>query len=457
MAETIEIPYWLAILVGLLGIAGLLDRIIGPSLRWMFRKRVNRAIDELNNRLQLKIQPFKLTKRKVLIDRLVHDPQVMQAVEDYVATEGVPREVAVEKVERYARETVPSFSAFAYFSLGARGARFVCQALYRVRLGYLDETALRAINPDSTVVFVMNHRSNVDYMLVTYLASAQSALSYAVGEWAQIWGLSSLIRSMGAYFVRRRSNNPLYRKVLARYVQMATEGGVAQAMFPEGGLSRDGKLRPPKLGLLSYMTDGFQPGISRDVVFIPVGLNYDRVLEDRVLLSENRSKDEPSFRFGIRSTGQFALRHLWLRITGRFHRFGYACVSFGQPLSLEGYLGGGRSSTTLDVEALGQELMRRIGEVVPVLPVSAVATVLLEADGALSEIEIKARVLAVMERLARKAAHIHVPRDDLDYAVEVGLRMLKLRRIAIEQNGLVLANPSERRLLSYYANAIGHL
>ena len=64
---------------------------------------------------------------------------------------------------------------------------------------------------------------------------------------------------MGGYFVRRDSSNPLYRKVLARYVHMATASGVAQAVFPEGGLTRDGALRPPKLGLLSYMVSGFDP------------------------------------------------------------------------------------------------------------------------------------------------------------------------------------------------------
>ena len=38
---------------------------------------------------------------------------------------------------------------------------------------------------------------------------------------------------MGGYFVRRDSSNPLYRKVLARYVHMATASGV-----DAGGVSR---------------------------------------------------------------------------------------------------------------------------------------------------------------------------------------------------------------------------
>ncbi len=131
----------------------------------------------------------------------------------------------------------------------------------------------------------MNHRSNMDYVLVAYLAaSTRTALSYAVGEWARVWPLQTLIRSMGAYFVRRRSRDPLYRRVLARYVQMATAAGVTQAMFPEGGLTRDGRLRDPRVGLLDYMLRAFDPEGERDLVFVPVGVNYDRVLEDRSLL-----------------------------------------------------------------------------------------------------------------------------------------------------------------------------
>ena len=89
---------------------------------------------------------------------------------------------------------------------------------------------------------------------------------------------------MGAYFVRRNSGDALYRTVLARYVQMASAAGVTQAVFPEGGLSVDGRLRAPRFGLLDYMLKSFDERDEedrRDLVFIPVGLNYDRVLEDR--------------------------------------------------------------------------------------------------------------------------------------------------------------------------------
>ncbi len=449
MLGPVEIPLWLAVPVFLLAGIALLERLLLPSVRWYFRRRVNRVIEELNDRLQLKIEPFKLTRRKIMIDRLTHDPKVMEAVIQYAKEEGVPQEVAHDRAERYAREIVPSFSAMTYFGIGIRLSRFISNALYRVRVGFVNDAALKSVDKNATVIFVMNHRSNMDYVLVTFLAAERSALSYAVGEWARVWPLQQLIRSMGAYFIRRKSRNQLYRRVLARYVQLATEGGVTQAIFPEGGLSKDGKLRPPKLGLLSYIVGDFHPGTSREVVFIPVGLNYDRVLEDRVLIKD---EDHPA-KFSVTVFLGFMIKQIWLRITGRFYRFGYACVSFGEPLVLADFQAENPQNTT---ESLGQELMNRVGAVVPVLPVSLVARVLLEATEPMSRLELKAKCHEVWQELSARNIYSHIPHGDEDYAVDVGLRMLNLRHLIDDENGRISIQPKERELLVYYANAIAH-
>jgi glycerol-3-phosphate O-acyltransferase len=203
MFETIEIPTWTVWLAGILALIGLLDRILMPTVRWYLKRRMDKAIGVLNERLQLKIQPFKLTQRRVMVDRLAYDPQVIEAIIEHSQKEKVPYRVAEHMAYRYAKEIVPSFSAMGYFGFAIKATRWLSRALYRVRLGYVDEAALKAIDPEATVVFVMNHRSNMDYILVTYLAASRSALSYAVGEWARVWPLKQLIRSMGAYFIRR--------------------------------------------------------------------------------------------------------------------------------------------------------------------------------------------------------------------------------------------------------------
>lgn len=466
MTGTLELPTWLVILAGLLALIAALDKLLIPGLRWLLRRRVNRAIEEVNRRLQLKIQPFKLTKRSVLIDRLVYDPEVLEAVEVEAATRGEPRAVVMKDVERYAREIVPSFNAYAYFRIGTALAKRITRLFYRVRVGYADNEALGAVPTDATVVFVMNHRSNMDYVIVPYLAATSSALSYAVGEWARVWPLETLVRSMGAYFVRRDSRNPIYRKVLSRYIHMATEGGVTQAVFPEGGLSRDGRLRPAKLGIFGYMLREFDPETSRDITFIPVGLNYDRVMEDRTLI---RDLDPEATRrgalFATVTLLRFHFGNLVLAMRRRWYRLGYACVSFGTPISLRAYATENRlhfpsleKNAFFDaVERFGQQVMQQVGAVVPVLPVSLVTTVMLEADEPLSEIAIKARTQDLIQRLEAAGAHVYIPRRNRDYAVTCGLRMLILRHLVAEEDGLFRAAANERRLLQYYANAIAHL
>jgi glycerol-3-phosphate O-acyltransferase len=272
---------------------------------------------------------------------------------------------------------------------------------------------------------------------------------------------------MGAYFVRRNSSDPLYRMVLQRYVQMATEGGVPQAVFPEGGLTTDGLLRAPKLGLLDYMLKTFDPAGERDLVIIPVGINYDRVLEDRSLfVRRNPAAPRAGLGRSVRVIAAYLGRQLLLRARRKSFRNGYACVNFGQPLSMRERAG----TTGIDFRALdesarhkavadvGQELMREIGQIVPVLPVPLVATVLLrDPQKALSELELKSALNELIHGIEALGAHVYVPRADLDYALDVGLRMLTLRRMVIEDDGLYRANEHELHALQYYANSIDHL
>lgn len=461
------LPLWVVAALALLAALAAVDRLLLPGARWFLRRRVNIVLDEIGKRLHLEIRPFSLTKRQVLIDRLMYDPKVLEAAGAHAGDRGIPRDVVMAEVERYAREIVPAFNAYAYFRMGYGLARGAARLLYRVRVGFADEEGLSRVDPRATVVFVMNHRSNMDYILVAYLAATRTALSYAVGEWARIWPLQTLVRTMGAYFIRRNSKDPLYRLVLERYVAMATEGGVVQAVYPEGGLTKDGALRAPRFGLLDYMTRGFDPRGDRDIVFIPVGINYDRTLEDRTqVLALKGDAPRRGAGFVAAVSLKFLLRNLLLMLQGRWYRFGYACVNFGSPLSMRAYTADHgidmrslpREARFLEVERLAAFLMRAVGQGIPVLPVPLVATALLRgSDRRRSELELKADALRIIGELSAAGAHVHIPRADQDYAVAVGLRMLILRKLVSEKNGLYAPVPEELPLIRYYANSIRHL
>ncbi|SMP29232.1 1-acyl-sn-glycerol-3-phosphate acyltransferase [Shimia sagamensis] len=450
MTSTIELPLWLFVLTLLFAVITAASHLLFPSVRWFFRRRMERVVARVNDRLERPIEPFKLAQRHDMIQRLIYQPDVTRAVSEHAAEEGIPEAVAFETAKRYAGEIVPSFSATMYFGVAIRIARFLSRAFYRVRLTHVDEAALDAIPQESTVVYVINHKSNMDYVLVTYLAARRSALSYAVGEWARVWPLSRLIRAMGAYFIRRKSRNDLYRRVLAAYVRLATEAGVAQAMFPEGRLSLDGAPQDPKLGLIKYITDAYQPD-GRDVVFVPVAINYDRVLEDRILL-DSAAQGGKGFRARISVIVGFFFRQLLLRLRGKVHRFGNATVRFGEPVSMTEF--------SKDVQGdlakpLGLKLMKQINAVVPILPVPLMSVVFETAQGPLTREEVGADFVARLAALPEGRAQFM--RDAPDVAIESALKTLVGRRVLTESNGTFAANTDQAEILRFYANSIRHL
>jgi glycerol-3-phosphate O-acyltransferase len=215
------------------------------------------------------------------------------------------------------------------------------------------------------------------------------------------------------------------------------------------------------------MTRAFDPEGERDIVFIPVGINYDRTLEDRSqVLALDAEGPRRGAGFAVLTFLRFLLRNVLLMLQGRWYRFGYACVNFGSPMSMRAYVRERRIDLRAlpreerfpEVEKLAAHLMRSVGRVIPVLPVSLVATAFLRRpEGRLSELELKAGIFRMIEVLSGAGAHIYIPRADQDYAVTVGLRILTLRKLVSEDDGLYAPVPEELPLLRYYSNSIRHL
>ncbi len=465
MTGQITISIWLFLFLIIVSVFAILDKILIPSSQWLLRRRINRVLEEIGTRLDIEIRPFQLTKRQVLIDRLSYDPDIIEAIKSYASQKDMPLEMVQKKVLTYAKEIVPSFNAYFYFRIGYWIAKKIARLLYRVRVGLLEDDQYKRIDPDSTVVFVMNHRSNIDYILVAFLAAERTTLSYAVGEWAKIWPLHMLFRFMGAFFVRRNSGNALYRRVLERYIHMATQQGVCQAVFLEGGLSKDGKLGEPRLGLMDYMLRGFDPKKDRDIVFIPVGINYDRTIEDRSLL---RSLDSDLKKRGLfyifMTTFVFIVRNLAQMMISRWRRFGYACVNFGKPVSTKAYSQSQkivfqdlpRNQRFKEIKKLCDTLMINISDVVPIVPVSLVSYIFLnniDKEFTISDIENESKQI-LLKIKQNGAPVIETAHSTRQQAILEAISLMLLRGMINEENSIFTSQKNEINLLKYYANTL---
>ena len=344
-------------------------------MRGWLRRRALRTVHEFRTRLAR----YQLQQRHHVRAALLEDPVVAAAIAAHGRATGLPEAEVRRRVEAYIAEIVPHFNVLSYYKIGYNLAKLLVNLLYKVSVDYQDEAALERIPRQDVVVYLINHRSNADYVVVAYVLAYGVHVSYAVGEWARAWPLEYVFKSFGAYFVRRRFREPLYHAVLERYVQLITRNGVTQGIFPEGGLTRDGRLRPPKLGLLDYIIATLNdPAFTRDIWLVPVAINYDRVLEDRSLIRELVDQGRRPGRIAqLATVTGYVARNLARLLTGRLKRYGRAAVNFGTPRSTRawlatappGVLAWPKERRLPELERLAQDAMTRIGAVIPVTPV----------------------------------------------------------------------------------------
>ncbi len=440
---------------------------------WYWRRWVRRAARRAHRRFGARIDRFKLTSKRYITEALLNDPDVGEAVRAHAREHGIAEREVWGRVRGYLAEIIPAFSLLMYYQFGYAVSKALLGMFYKVSVEYVRRERIEALPRESIVVYVLNHRSNVDFVLASYALAGDVAISYAVGEWARVFPLEYLFKSFGSYFIRRRYREPLYHRVLERYVQLITRNGVTQGIFPEGGLTRDGHLRPPKVGLLDYVLGvAREPGFAERMHVVPVAVNYDRVLEDRTLLRELRAVEGGERRGRLAQLGEVLHYAAWNAgrlVSRRWRRYGRAAVVIGEPVAVQPWLeevahGGPslfnrpRSERLAEVQGFCERMMGRIGEIIPVTPVPLACAAIQTFDAEfIARGKLLERMAELRDVLVENEAR--VLRSDLavEEAWERAYRMLRMRRVVARAGDGYLILPKGRELVSYYANSISHL
>jgi len=433
------------------------------AIRRWFDRAVLRAVRQF----RVRVDRYKLVSRRTIREELLHDPEVRRAVEQHCHEHGLNEDAVQTRVDAYLREIVPQFNVLSYYRFGYNLARVLINLLYRVDATYADRKSLDRIPRDDVVVYLMNHRSNADYVVVAYVLAEAVSISYAVGEWARVWPLEYVFKSFGAYFVRRGFRDPLYHTVLRRYVQLITRNGVTQGIFLEGGLSRDGRFRPAKIGLLDYVARSV-PELppARDVRLVPVTLNYDRVLEDRTLIAELLdAAHRPGRIRQLVGVLQYLAWNVFRFLTGNLKRYGRVHVHFGTPLSLRAWLTARPGVLDLPkeerlprIQELADSVLGQMAELMPVTPVPLVAASILSLGrSVVGRSMLLERIEEFRDGLVRRGANLVQPERSADVILDRAWRTLRMRRLVVLQGDSYVVFPRQRPLLEYYANSIGHL
>jgi glycerol-3-phosphate O-acyltransferase len=437
------------------------------------RGRVDRAALRALHRSRSRIDRFKLTKKAFIRETLLADDGIAAAVKEHAAEHSVDEAAAWRRVEAYIDEIVPFFNILTYYKIGLVVSRVLLNFFYKVSAEYAGRESNDTLPRDAIVVYLMNHRSNADYVLVGYVLSGRVAISYAVGEWARTFPLEYIFKSFGAYFIRRKYREKLYHTVLERYVQLITRNGVTQGIFLEGGLSRDGKLGNAKIGLLDYVLGvARDPSIRRRLYIVPVAINYDRVLEDRSLLRELDAREggkRPALHVQLGEVMRYVWWNMARLVARRWKRYGRAAVVIGQPIPIApwldqqdretgGIFGVPRPDRLARLQLLSDSVLQKIAAIIPVTPVTLACAAIQSFDGDfIAHDQLLLRMGEMRDVLRELNARVIHREGSVEEIFDRAWRMLRMRRIVVRVGNGYAILPGNRILMSYYANSISHL
>lgn len=421
-------------------------------------------------------------------EQVMRDKGLRRALEREAAERGRPVEALVAEARGDLAEVASRFSP-AFIELVRPLFAWFFRRLYDSV--ELDEAGLERVKraaAEAPLVLCPSHKSHIDYLCLSW-AFYENGLTpphVAAGINLAFWPFGRIARAGGAFFIRRTvKGDRVYTAVLRAYVKQLLRDRFPQEFFPEGGRSRTGKLLPPRTGLFSMEVDAWLEGAAQDVVFVPVAVDYEHLVEARSYArelagGEKRKED---------------LRGLWKarKVLGR--KYGRLYLQFGEPVSLrrlaeqrlgagaaslapdevmpspEAPPGPGRDGGAADKRELVQHLANRvawgISEVITVTPVGLLAAALLShTRRGISGAEVARRV-DLLRRLAadggaRFGRGLEGASSD---PRRPGVLADAMARLADE--GLVSAEeaageviylvPDERRpLLDYHRNAVLH-
>ncbi len=406
-----------------------------------------------------------VSHRRNLVKGLVHGPQVRQAILDEAERENITLEKAESQALRYGNEIASDYAYTAIRFLELVLSWFWNKIYDGIKVNHIE--GVQDVAQGHEVIYVPCHRSHIDYLLLSYLLfrNGLTPPHIAAGINLNMPLIGGLLRRGGAFFMRRTfKGNPLYTAVFNEYLHTLFSKGFPVEYFVEGGRSRTGRMLQPKTGMLAITMRSFLRSNRLPVVFVPVYIGYERVLEGRTYLGELRgaSKKKESI-FDI------------FKVIGALkQRFGHVWVNFGEPIKLAEFLDSEQPDWRSQdygnqfrpdwlnsaTNRLGTRVARHLNEAAAINPVNLVALALLSTSKLALDERALARVLDLYLALLRSvpySPHTTLPEGNGQALIEYVQRMELLAEQSDALGKILYLDEQNAVLMTYYRNNVLHI
>ncbi|MBD8526639.1 glycerol-3-phosphate 1-O-acyltransferase PlsB [Pseudomarimonas arenosa] len=429
-------------------------------------RKVSRVLRAHFRRIRTAVIGPDLSHRRTLVDGVLDSESVRRAIADQARRDGTGYEAAYNKARAMAMEVAADYSHPVVRSWSFMLTWFWNKLYEGVSVHHLER--LKDVAPGNGVIYVPCHRSHIDYLLLSYLLYVNHIVPphIAAGVNLNLPVVGAILRRGGAFFLRRSfKSNALYSVIFSEYVATLLGRGVSIEYFIEGGRSRTGRLLSPKGGMLAMTLKAFLRQHRRPVVFQPVYIGYEKLMEGKSYLNELSGQPKKSESLGRLLRASFGL----LR-----NRYGQVTVNFGEPIFLEQVLddvdANWRNALAAPdekpswlntaVDRLAWRIQTHINRAADLNPINLIALSLLatpkhaiaETD-LLAQIDLYCDIARSVPFSDRMTVTPLSPAEIIAYGEKVGV----LVRTAHPLGDVLAYKDEERVLQSYYRNNVVHL
>lgn len=409
--------------------------------------------------------PIKVRGMKEMRSLILNASRVQKTISDLAAKEKNPQ-LALKELTTKANEIVSGMLCdlkMPMVRLLGWGLRKIWRIIYDkivVDVNSLNQLKKLIAQKEGSLVIVPTHRSYIDFLIVSYVFFAYGIqVPYiAAGEdFLKIFLVNHLLRMTGAFFIKRRiANDHLYQAILTEYIQQLVKDNQFLEFFIEGTRSRSGKILTPKFGLLSMCTNTYFDGNVPDISFVPVTINYERVLEGETfpleLLGEQKVKESLSRMIKASKILNMSFGKIYIGI-GEEVSIKKMCKSLPPEIA---------SNHSAVNTKIGYELVYRLQENSAIMPTALVAAILLMHRRGVSEDELISKVEWLCEEIKARGYKTG-GLDSGSGQIAVRNAIMHLRQTVTHKKDMFEPSVSLHTdyknilLLSYYRNSLHHI
>ena len=243
---------------------------------------------QLNRHRQSITGPIRKSKEE-LKESILTNERFQKFMDSYAENREFPIREVHRKADAYLEEIAANYKP-AFIKIASVLVGWLIRTMFDgVTTNHSVLNKVKNMSLKGPLILIPCHKSHIDYLILSYLLyhNNMPVPHVAAGKNLSFWPMGPLFRSGGAFFLRRSFRGAvLYSKVFAEYIHKLLEEGYNIEQFIEGGRSRTGKLLMPKLGLLSILLNAYKNSACDDMIFVPIYVGYDRILEETSYLHE---------------------------------------------------------------------------------------------------------------------------------------------------------------------------